>query len=135
MSLKNMLNSKILLIENESIIAIDLKSRLENLGYNIIGIVNKGEDAIKKIEETKPDLILMNIILKGELDGIKTAQIIKNKYKIPFIYLTAHHDNKILKRAQKTQPATYLKKPYNDTEIQNAIKIALINPQLKTKKP
>jgi DNA-binding NtrC family response regulator len=68
----------------------------------------------------------MNIILKGELKGIITAQIIKNKYKIPFIYLTGHHDDKILEIAQ-TQPSTYLKKPFNNTELQKVIELALIN--------
>ncbi|WP_081882561.1 response regulator [Methanobacterium sp. SMA-27] len=114
---------------------MDLKARLEDLGYNILGIVTKGEEALKIIEETKPDLILMDIIIKGELDGIKAAQIIKDNCKIPFIYLTAHYDNKTLERAQKTQPSAYLKKPYNDTEIQNAIELALIDHQLKSKKP
>ena len=122
-----MLNSKILIVEDEIIVATDLKQRLENLGYNIVGITAKGRDAIKITGETNPDLILMDIMLKGGLDGIETAQKIRNVYNIPFIYLTGSTDNTILERAETTKPIGYIIKPFDDLSIQNSIEIAFTN--------
>jgi DNA-binding NarL/FixJ family response regulator len=102
---------------------------LEDIGFNIVGIASTGEDAIKQTSETNPDLVLMNIRLKGDLDGIETAQTISDVYDIPFIYLTGYFDNKSLERALITKPHGYIIKPFNDGEIQNAIKLALINHQ------
>jgi CheY-like chemotaxis protein len=112
-----MLNSKILIVEDEIIVAEDLKQRLENLGYNIVGITAKGRDAIKKCRETRPDLILMDILLKGNIDGIKTAQIINKLFNVPFIYLTGNYDKAIFKRAETTKPSDYLTKPFDGTEL------------------
>jgi CheY-like chemotaxis protein len=122
-----MLNSKILIVEDEIIVAKDLKQLLENLSYNIVGITANGRDALKITGETNPDLILMDIMLKGELDGIETAQTIRNLYNIPFIYLTGSHDNTILERAEKTKPVGYITKPFDDISIQNSIKMAFTN--------
>lgn len=112
---------KILIIEDNNLIALNLKEQLKGLGHNIIKIVSNGKNAIKLTEETNPDLILMDIQLKGELDGIETAQIIKDKYNTPLIYLTAYHTNELLDRAQKTQPIAYITKPYEEKELQTAI--------------
>ena len=102
------------------------------MGFNIVGIASTGKDAINQTGETNPDLVLMNIRLKGDLNGIETAQTIHDAYDIPFIYLTGYSDKKSLKQALITQPHGYITKPFNDQEIQNAIKLALINHQ-KTK--
>ena len=102
---------------------------MEYIGFNIVGIASTGEDAIKQTGETNPDLILMNIRLKGNLDGIETAQTIYDVYDIPFIYLTGYSDNKSLEQALTTQPYGYITKPFNDGEIQDAIELALINYQ------
>ncbi len=126
-----MLNLKILIVEDEIIVAEDLKQRLENLGYNIVGIAAKGRDALKITGETNPDLILMDIMLKGELDGIDTAQTIRNVYNIPFIYLTGSTDNTIRERAETTKPLGYIIKPFDDIGIQNSIEIAFINKKNK----
>ncbi|MGB7968471.1 MAG: response regulator [Methanobacterium sp.] len=120
-----MLNSKILIVENERIVADDIKQRLEDLGYEVIGISGNSEDALKKTGEIKPDIILMDIILTGEVDGIKTAQQISEIYSIPFIYLTAYYDDEILKRASLTQPAGYITKPFNTVGLHAAIQMAL----------
>lgn len=119
--------SKILIVEDEIIIAIDLKIRLENLGYHILGIALNGEDAIKKIREKNPDLVLMDIQLNGDMDGIKVAQQIRNQYNIPFIYITGSHDNSLLDRAKQTNPIGFISKPFDETEIQNAIDIHLLS--------
>ena len=119
--------SKILIVEDEIIIALDLKIRLENLGYHILGIALNGEDAIKKIREKNPDLVLMDIQLNGDMDGIKVAQQIRNQYNIPFIYITGSHDNSLLDRAKQTNPIGFISKPFDETEIQNAIDIHLLS--------
>ncbi len=120
------LNTKILIVEDVIIVATDLQQRLEKLGYNIVGIVNNGNDAIKITEETKPDLILMDIILKGDLDGIETVQIINELHNIPHIYLTFYYDDKTLERASKTQPFGYITKPFDDIGLYTAIQLALL---------
>ncbi len=112
---------KILIIEDNNLIALNLQEQLKRLGHNIIKIVSNGKNAIKLTEETNPDLILMDIQLKGDLDGIETAQIIKDKYNTPIIYLTAYYTNELLDRAQKTQPVAYITKPYEEEELQAAV--------------
>ena len=82
------MSSKVLIVEDEIIIAIDLKIRLENLGYYVPGIAVNGRDAIKKTAEKNPDIVLMDILLDGETDGVEVAQQIRNKYNIPIVYLT-----------------------------------------------
>lgn len=120
---------KILVVEDESIVALEIQNRLEKLGYNVVDNVATGEQAIKKAAETKPDLILMDIYLKGEMDGIKAAQHIKKTQNIPIIYLTAYADNETLKRARITQPYAYIVKPFEERELQSNIEIALYKHQ------
>ncbi len=119
------MSSKILIVEDEIIIAIDLKIRLENLGYYVPGIAVNGNDAIKKTGEKNPDLILMDILLNGETDGIEVAQQIRNKYDIPIIYLTGSQNDNLLERAETTAPYGYINKPFDNTEIENAIQLAV----------
>ena len=120
-----LLNSKILIVENERLIADDIKQQLEDLGYDVVGISGDGEDALKKAGESKPDLILMDIILTGDVDGIETAQQINELYSVPFIYLTAYYDDEILERASLTQPAGYITKPFSSVGLHAAIQMAL----------
>jgi DNA-binding NarL/FixJ family response regulator len=120
-----LLNSKILIVENERIIANDIKQRLEDMGYDVIGISGTSEDTLKKTRETHPDLILMDIIITGDVDGIETAKQLKELYSIPFIYLTAYYDDQILKRASLTQPAGYVTKQFNNVGLHAAIEMAL----------
>lgn len=120
-------SSKILIVEDEIIIALDLKIRLENLGHNVTDTVFNGVDAIKKAGETYPDVVLMDILLNGKMNGIEVAKKIKNLYNIPHIYLTGSSNNTILGKAQQTEPAGYITKPFDDAEIQNAIDKAIKN--------
>ena len=124
---------KILIVEDEPIVALELQDRLEKLGYNIIDTVSTGEQAIKTTEETNPDLILMDIHLKGEMDGIKTAQHIKHTQNIPIIYLTAYADDETLNRARITTPYAYIVKPFEERELQSNIEIALYKHQTEQK--
>ncbi len=128
-----MSNIKIMLVEDEVIVAADVKHRLESMGYEVLGIVDKGEDAIEKAGETKPNLVLMDIVLKGEMDGIEAAQQIRELYDIPIIYLTAYSDKKTLERAKITEPFGYVLKPFEDREIQSAIEMAIYKHAMEQK--
>lgn len=129
--------SKILVVEDEYIIAIDVKKILEKLGYEVTSFVGKGEEALKRAENEKPDLILMDIMLSGRLDGIQTAELIKNKFEIPIVYLTALVDEETLQKAKITEPGGYLLKPFDEKGLHSAIELALykfkIEKQLKEK--
>jgi CheY-like chemotaxis protein len=118
-------SSKILIVEDEIIIAIDLKIRLENLGYYVPGIAVNGKDAIKKTGEKNPDLILMDILLNGDTDGIEAAQQIRNQYNIPIIYLTGSQNDSLMERAKITEPYGYINKPFDNIEIETAIQLAV----------
>jgi two-component system, response regulator PdtaR len=128
-----MSNASIMLVEDEMIVAADVKNRLENMGYDVSGIIDTGEEAVEKAGELKPNLILMDIVLKGEMDGIEAAQNIRVTYDIPIIYLTAYSDEKTLERAKVTEPFGYVLKPFEDREIQSAIEMALYKHKMDQK--
>lgn len=127
------MKSKILIVEDESIEAMNFEQSLKSLGYNVVGVAGTGEDAIKKVVELKPDLILMDIILKGDMDGIETATQIKKEFDTPVVYLTAHPEESIVKRAKLTSPYGYLTKPVNKTELKNIIELSLYKYQNEKK--
>lgn len=118
-------NARILIVEDEAIIAKDLQWRLEQLGYTVPHIVSRGEEAIDKVGENNVDLILMDILLKGELDGIDAAAQIHEKANIPIVYLTAYADDAILERAKITEPFGYMIKPVGNRELHSTIEMAL----------
>jgi diguanylate cyclase (GGDEF)-like protein/PAS domain S-box-containing protein len=115
----------ILIVEDESIVAQDLQMILESLGYNVPEIADCGELAIQKVAELNPNLILMDIRLIGEMDGISTAAIILEEFDIPVVYLTAHADANTLARAKLTCPFGYILKPFQETELRTTIEVAL----------
>ncbi|MBF0456870.1 MAG: response regulator [Nitrospirae bacterium] len=117
----------ILVVDDEVVVSLEIKRLLHGWGYKVSGTVGSGEDALQSIEKFVPDLILMDINLRGAIDGIETAKLIKDKYKIPIIYLTAYIDYNILKRVEKTNPYGYILKPFNESELYAVIKIALYN--------
>ncbi|HEY9749650.1 MAG TPA: ATP-binding protein [Allocoleopsis sp.] len=119
------MSTKILVVEDEKIIAFDIKKSLEDSGYIVPAIASSGEQVLEKIPETKPDLVLMDIILKGELDGVKTAEIVRDRFDLPVVYLTAHADETTLKRAKISDPFGYILKPFEDRELITTIEIAL----------
>ena len=120
-----MSNTKILIVEDEIIIAKDIQSILKTLGYDASVIVSYGEEAIKKTEEIKPDLVLMNIDIKGDMDGIEAAAEIHNLFNIPVVFLTGYMDEERLKRAKTTEPFSYVIKPFNERELHSTIVRAL----------
>jgi two-component system, response regulator PdtaR len=95
--------NEVLIVEDERILAIGMKRKLERAGYTVTGIASCGEEAIANTKETSPDLVLMDIVLKGDMDGIETAGHIINRYNIPIIYITAYADEEILERAMITE--------------------------------
>jgi PAS domain S-box-containing protein len=125
--------TNILVVEDDNIIAFELQSRLEDQGYNVVGPYAYGEDVIENIGSLNVDLILMDINLKGKLDGIETAQIIRNKHKKPVIYLTAYADNKTLERAKITEPFGYIIKPFEERELFTNIEMALYKHKIELK--
>ncbi|MDP4195517.1 MAG: PAS domain S-box protein [Bacteroidota bacterium] len=125
--------ARIMIVEDEAIIAMDIKRRVLSLGYDVIATASAANECISKLETVKPDLILMDIILKGQMDGIEAAQIIKAKFGIPIIYLTAHADEKTLHRAKITQPYGYILKPFEIRDLQTTIEIALYKHAMEAK--
>ncbi len=122
---------RILLVEDESIVAMDMERRLSSLGYTVIEHVLSGEDAVTKAKEDNPDLILMDIHLKGEMDGIEAAELIKNDLGTPVIYITAYSDETTLARAKVTEPFGYILKPFQEREIYSTIEMALYKYQIE----
>ncbi len=123
----------ILIVEDEWIIANDIRKSLERLGYKVPAIVSTGEEAIKKARDIRPDLVLMDIVLDGKMDGIEAARKIHSLYDIPFIFLTAHSDKRILNRAKVTEPFGYLLKPFKSREVFIVIEIALYKYRIEKK--
>ena len=116
---------KILIVEDESIVALDLQARLRRLGYHVIGTAATGDEAIKLADDGRPDLALMDIRLKGGMDGIEAAQHLRAKFNTPVIYLTAHADDATLQRAKTTAPFGYLTKPFEERELHSTLDMAL----------
>lgn len=120
-----MLKVKILIVEDEAIIAMEIGSSLQSLGYEVLPIVNNGEDAIKTAEADKPDIILMDIRIHGDMDGIETAEEIRNRFGIPIIFSTAYLDHKRIERAKITMPFGYVLKPVLERDLKVTIEMAL----------
>ena len=120
-----MAKAQILIVEDERIVAQDIRVTLVNLGYSVAAVVSSGEAAIEKAEELRPDLVLMDIVLREDMDGIQAAEQIRTRFDIPVVYLTAYADEKRLERAKLTQPFGYVLKPFNDRELHTNIEMAL----------
>lgn len=120
-----MTGSRILIVENEGIVALNIRTRLESLQYNVVAIATSSETALFQVEETRPDLVLMDIKLKGQVDGVETARQIQQQFDIPVIYLTAYADDETLHRAKLTEPYGYILKPFETLELCTAIELAL----------
>ncbi len=116
---------KIFITEDEFIVSQNLSNKLALLGYDVVGIASSGEEALEKIKLNQPNLILMDIMLSGKMDGIETAKIIKENYNIPLIFLTAYSSKEIYQRAQITEPYAYIIKPFEERELEINISIAL----------
>jgi len=125
---------KILIVEDQFLVANDIKDNLENLGYEISAIATSGEKAVKKAGEGKTDLVLMDIVLRGEMDGIEAAEIIRSRFDLPVIFLTAYRDPKIFERAKISEPFGYLIKPFEASELHSNVEIALYKHKIEIEK-
>ena len=120
-----MVNNKILIVEDDEIISELIEWRLKKMGYAVCGKVATGQDAITLANETSPDAILMDISLRGDMDGIEAAKIIKEKFNKPIIFLTAYSDEKVLERIIPLQSTRYILKPFTDDDLRVALRLSL----------
>ncbi len=116
---------KILIVEDEMIIAADISLALEEMGYEVSGITPRGEDAMKNIEATRPDIVLMDIALKGEWSGIKTAQAIRDQFSIPVVFLTANADDQHFEQAKTAHPYAFLSKPFQHRDLKRTLELVV----------
>lgn len=119
------MNARILIVEDESVIALDIKRRMERFGYEVASIAVTGEEALEKTLLLGPDLVLMDIMLPGEMDGIETAEALRSRTDIPVVYLTAHTDHATFLRSKSTMPYGYIVKPIRDIELHSAVETAI----------
>ena len=124
---------QILVVEDESLVAKDIVNMVRGLGYSVPAVVSTGEEAIVIAEKTRPDIILMDIVLKGQIDGIEAAQHIWENFSIPVVYLTAYADEATLQRAKVTEPFGYILKPFDERELQTTIEMAFFKAQMEKK--
>ena len=129
-----MAKEKILIVEDEGIVSLHIKQSVESLGYSVAGVVHSGDDAIVKATELRPDLVLMDIVLKGAVDGIEAAEKIRSIINIPVVYLTAHVDEGTLQRAKVTTPSGYVVKPFKERDLYIAIEFALYKSKMEAEK-
>lgn len=128
-----MAKAGILIVEDSFIVAYHLQKTLESEGYHVYGILDSGEQALDFLEHTKPDLVLMDIMLNGQLDGIQTAGVVKSKFNLPVIYITALTDKDTIQRAKVTEPYGYLTKPFEDREIFTVLEMALYKHDIESR--
>lgn len=117
--------TNVLVVEDESIVSKDIQHSLKKLGYNVVGAASTGERAFELAASEKPDIILMDIMLKGEMNGIETASRVKEELQIPVIYLTAYADESTLEKAKVTEPYGYIIKPFKEVDLHTSIEMAL----------
>ncbi len=128
-----MSNSRILIVEDEGIIAKDIQNTLNRSGYSVVGIASSGEEAIKKAMEIHPDIVLMDIVLEGAMDGVEAAEYIRDYFDIPVVYLTAYSDDTTLQRAKITEPFGYILKPFQEKELYTTIEMAIYKHTMQKK--
>jgi DNA-binding LytR/AlgR family response regulator len=122
----------ILIVEDELLIAEDIKTTIEELGYNVLAIVASAAKAIEILNTQNVDLILLDITIKGDINGVVLAEIVNQQFNVPFIYLTSHSDPKTVTEAIKTAPQGYVVKPYSDSDLYTSIALAFENKKEET---
>lgn len=124
--------TRILIVEDDMIIAANISLQLSNLGYEVTGIETRGEDAVNHALENHPDIILMDINLKGKIDGIEAAKAIKKTWDVPLVYLTANTDDASFQKAKETHPFAFISKPFNKLNLERTI--ALVEEKVNEKR-
>ena len=128
-----MLKPRILIIEDDAIEAMDIKINLESMGYEVSDTVSYGEEALLKLSQNKPDLVLIDIVIKGSIDGLEVDQKIKDDFDMPFIFLTSHLEEKTIEKAKLTEPYADIIKPFDASELKISIEIALYKHKMEKK--
>ncbi len=124
---------RLMVVDDEAVITTQLEDRLQSMEYDIVGIASSGEESVSMAKELRPDLVLMDIVMKGKLDGIDAAEKIKADMDIPIIFLTAYTDDEYIERAKNVSPFGYIVKPYSDNEVKANIEIAIHKKELERK--
>jgi DNA-binding LytR/AlgR family response regulator len=119
----------VFVVEDESIVSKDIQNSLNKIGYNVVGSASSGEKALESIRIEQPDIILMDIMLKGSMNGIDVAEIVKKELEIPIIFLTAYADEATLSRAKISEPYGYILKPFKEIDLQTSIEMAIYKHQ------
>ncbi|MBC8504802.1 MAG: response regulator [Chloroflexi bacterium] len=117
-----MIAPRILIVEDNRIVSLDIQIKLEALGYLVVGTAASGEVAIKTVSDLNPNLVFMDINLEGAMDGIEAARQIQREYNVPIIFLTAYADDDTKNRAMRLNPSGYILKPYSDHQLQSSIR-------------
>ncbi len=125
--------AKILVVEDEKILAVELRNSLQKLGYSVYEVTNSGKEAIQKVAEIKPNLVLMNICLAGEVDGVNIVNIIQNNYEIPVLYLTDYSEYRALQKDRLKEPFSYILKPFTKKDLHIAVEVSLYQHQIQKK--
>jgi CheY-like chemotaxis protein len=120
-----MTTAKILIVEDEGVVAMNLSRTVTGWGYLVTSVASTAERAIQSAADNPPDLVLMDIGLRGDMDGIQAAQVIRERFQVPVVYLTAFADESTLERAKATEPYGYALKPFNELELKITIEMAL----------
>ena len=115
----------VLVVEDEAIVSMDLRYKLEALGYSVPAEIRSGEEAVEAASRLHPDVVLMDIGLSGEMDGIEAAAQIRGQFDIPVVYITAYIDDATLERAESTEPVGYLLKPFDDAKLRAIVEMAI----------
>ncbi len=124
---------RLMIVDDEAVITTQLEDRLQSMKYDVVGTASSAEESVQMARDLSPDLILMDIVMKGKLDGIDAARIIKGDMDIPVIFLTAYADDRYIKRALQVEPSGYIVKPFREEEIRANIEIALYRKKLEQK--
>jgi len=125
------MKEKILVVEDERVVSLEIQTALLRMGYQVPCTVTTGEEAFQKVAEIHPDLVLMDIKLKGRMDGIETAKKIKEEFRIPVIFITAHTDKETFLRSQIAEPFDYIVKPFQIKEVQNRIEMVFFRSRIE----
>ena len=126
--------AKILVVEDEAIVAADIAASLEEMGYDLASVAYTGEDAVRLVEAEKPDLVLMDIMLGSGINGIEAAEAMKKKGNVPVIFITAYSDEDILNKAKLTEPSSYIVKPISSRDLRISIEMALYRHKMESER-
>lgn len=127
--------TRIMIVDDDVVLAVNLEELLNTRGYEVVGVLESGAEAINRVEDLQPDLILMDIKMPGKLDGIDAAERIMRDYDIPVIFLTGHSDEALVSRAKRLNPLGYITKPFNEEQLPAIIEIGLFNREEERRSP